>query len=659
MNKLRYLPFVIIVLLTLAACANLGHPTGGPRDVKPPRYVGSNPMPGATNVKSSKFSIYFDENIQLDDPNSKVVISPTQKEMPELFANGKRLDITLRDSLIPNVTYTIDLADAVKDLNEGNVLDGMALDFATGDSIDTLQISGMVLHARDLEPAQGMLVGVYSTPADSNILTRRFERIARTNQLGQFTVRNLAPGEYQLFALNDMNRDYFWDRTEDVAFSSVLLSPSVDHREVSDTITEDSIVVNTVVDYLPNNVLLGWFNEEYQAQYLKTYKRQTRNVIQLEMAAPADSLAELTIVTLGSDTTLRLPLLDVSLMTHTPGLDTLTFWLRDSAVIAADTMMIETRYRRVDTLSNLVWATDTLKFNFRAPRSGKNKNEAPRAMTLQEKIDSIRRKNDTIPIDTFALMQPSTFLTINLKNSTQEVNKPLLFSFASPIDSLPAGAMRIEYMPDSVFIPLEPQPQIVPADDWSFTNYMADVKWQPGGKYRLVGDSLAVKDIYGLWIRNVEQPFSVRSLDEYSTIKFNISGLPDSVQAIVELLNEQDKPQRTVPVVGGTATFEYLLPATYYARLFIDSDLNGEWTNGDLKLRRQPEDVYYFSKKLALKKNWDRAEDWDINALAVDMQKPDAIKKNKPKRMAGEVNADDDEEEIDPDDLPYNPYEQF
>ena len=161
MNKLSYLPIIVAALLTLAACANIGHPTGGPRDVTPPRYVGSNPRPGATNVKSNKISIYFDENVQLDDPNSKVAISPAQKEMPELFANGRRLDITLRDSLIPGMTYTIDLADAVKDLNEGNVLDGLAIDFSTGDSIDTLQISCMFLHALDLEPAHRMLVGVY------------------------------------------------------------------------------------------------------------------------------------------------------------------------------------------------------------------------------------------------------------------------------------------------------------------------------------------------------------------------------------------------------------------------------------------------------------------------------------------------------------------
>ncbi len=634
MNKF---PFIIAALLLLAACANIGHPTGGPRDVTPPRYVASNPVPGATNVKTKKFSIFFDENIQLDDPTSKVAISPTQKEMPELFANGRRLDITLRDSLLPNTTYSIDLANAVKDLNEGNILDGFAIDFSTGDSIDTLQISGMVLHARDLEPAQGMLVGVYSTPADSNILSRRFERIARTNQLGQFTVRNLAPGQYQLFALTDQNHDYFWDRTEDVAFCSVMLSPTVEHREITDSIAEDSVEITKVVDFLPNNVLLSWFNEEYAAQYLKNYKRDKRNVLTLEMAAPADSLPELTIVQLNSDTTVRMPLSRVSMLTHSEHLDTVNFWLRDSAVVAADTLMIETRYRRVDTLDNIVWQTDTLKFNFRTPKKKQDK----------------KQKNDTISEE-----KKIEFLTFNVIGSPQEVNMPLQISFQTPIDSLPTGAIRVDYKPDSVYIAIEPQPTFEPADNFSHTNFRANIKWIPGGDYRIVADSAAITDVTGRWITNTETPFSVRSLDEYSSITFSISNLPDSSNAIVELLNESDMPVRTVPVVNGSATFNYLLPSTYYARLFIDSDNNGQWTNGDLKLRRQPEDVYYFSKKLALKKNWDRTEDWDLTAIDVDKQKPEAIKKNKPKKAAGSV-ATDEDEEIDPDDLPYNPYEQF
>ncbi len=650
MNKLFYLPIGAAALVALAACASLGRPQGGPRDADPPRYVGSNPVPGSLNFKGNKISIFFDENVQLDDPNSKVAISPAQKEMPTLFANGRRLDVTLRDSIQPNTTYTIDLADAVKDLNEGNVLDGFAIDFSTGDSIDTLSVSGMVFQARNLEPAQGMLVGVYSGDADSCIETLRFDRIARTNQYGQFTLRNLKARPYQIFALNDMNRDLHWDRTEDVAFYSTTVTPTVEVTTVTDSISPDSTVERTVTTFLPNDLLLSWFNEDYKAQYLKTYKREPRNMLYVEMAAPADSLAQLTVIALGSDSTRRIPLEGKeALLTHTATNDTLKFWLRDSVLIMADTMLVEARYRRVDTLDNIVWTTDTLKFNFRTPKN------QPKRLTLEEKIDSVRAKlkNDTAAIDTFALRQPDTFLTFNFGSSVQDINRPLRFSSASPIDSLPAGAMHLEYMPDSVWIKVEPQPDIVAADTFSHTNFMIDTKWISGGKYRIVSDSLAVHDIYGRYNKPIASLFEVRKLDEYSSVRFNITGVPDSVKAMVELLNDSDEPVRMAEVVNGKVEFQYLLPATYFARLFIDADGNGEWTNGDLKLRRQPEEVYYFSKKLSLKRNWDRNEDWDINSIAVDLQKHNDIKQNRPRINPGAIAPEDEGEyeDIDNEDL--------
>ncbi len=650
MNKLHYLPIGALMAVTMAACASLGHPQGGPRDVEPPRYMSSNPLPGSVNFKGNKVSIFFNENVETDNPNEKIAISPTQKEMPVVFANGRRVDVTFRDSMIADMTYTIDLADALKDLNEGNILDGFAIDFSTGDSIDTLQISGMVLQARNLEPAQGMLLGVYKSDADSCILTRRFERIARTNQLGEFTVRNLSPGEYQIFALTDNNRDYYWDRTEDVAFSSNMVSPTIETIEVTDTIARDSILGDSLhtypkTIYYPNNLLLTWFNEDYKALYLQDYKRPNRNEIIFNLSAPTDSLPRLTIIALGSDSTMRIPMTDVAMLTHNATNDTLTYWLRDSMVIMSDTILVEARYKRVDSLDNIVWGTDTLRFNFRTPKHYKP--EKPR--TLQDKIDSILKISDTLKIDTFKLLQPERFLQFKWGNSTQEVNKPFYFSTATPIDSLPAGALLVEFNPDSVWRPLDPQPAIVALDTFSHANYVLDIKWEPGGKYRITGDSIAIKDIYGLYNAPVNYEFTVRNMDEYSTILFNIAGVPDSVAAIAELLSDRDEPVRTAAVKGGTAKFEYLLPSTYYARLYFDADRNGEWTNGNLKLRRQPEDVYYFDKKIVLKKNWDRSESWDINALSVDKQKPLEIKKNKPKLKAGEMPIDEDnEEEEDP-----------
>ncbi len=188
----------VILIFILAACASIGRPSGGEYDYTPPVYVKSNPAIGSRNVAASRISIDFDENVQVEDVMTKVVVSPAQKSIPSITANGRRITVDIRDSLIPNTTYTIDFSDAIRDLNEGNVLDGFAIDFSTGDSIDSLRISGMVFEARTLEPAQGMLVGVYSNLSDTALRTLPMERIARTNQLGQFTIRGLRPGEYRI-----------------------------------------------------------------------------------------------------------------------------------------------------------------------------------------------------------------------------------------------------------------------------------------------------------------------------------------------------------------------------------------------------------------------------------------------------------------------------
>lgn len=648
MNKLYLLPAALAASALLAACASIGRPDGGPRDVDPPQYVWSNPVPGTVNFSGNKISIYFDENVQLDDPASKVAISPAQIQQPTLFANGRRVDVELKDSMMSNTTYTIDLADAVKDLNEGNVLDGFALDFSTGPEIDSLGISGMVLKARDLEPAQGMLVGVYMSDADSCITTRPFERIARTNQLGEFTVRNLKPGKYQIFALNDMNRDYHWDRSEDVAFMSELVVPEIDNVEVTDTVAPDSLVRRTVTRYLPDNLLLTWFNEEYKAQYLKTYKREPRNIIHLEMAAPVDSLPQLTIIAMGKDSTMRVPLSDVAVLSRTVNGDTLDYWLRNQDVIAADTLLIETRYRRVDSLSALTWQTDTLKFNIRN-RGKKASQQGPRS--LQQKIDSVLAISDTMRIDTFALMQPDVWLTMNVDASSQDLNKPLRFSVNRPIDSIAPGSIRLQVMVDSAWTPVDPQPEILPADSISGMKLMMRPEWIPGMKYQLTVDSMAVTDIYGYYTRPSKSEFNTRKTEDYSTVIFNITGVPDGEAAVVELLKNSDAVVATCPLQNGTARFEYLLPATYYARLFVDRDSNGIWTNGNLTERIQPEDVYYFNKKLVLKKNWDRIEPWDINVLSPELQKPLEIKTNRPRRKAGEMPEAVKPDEEDEDDM--------
>ncbi|WP_303433821.1 Ig-like domain-containing protein, partial [uncultured Muribaculum sp.] len=370
LNDVTYMRLILaaVAAFILAACASMGRPTGGEYDVDPPVYVQSNPAIGSVNFKKNHITIDFNENVQVEDVMNKVVVSPPQKNIPSITANGKRVTAELRDSMLDNTTYTIDFSDAIKDLNEGNTLDGFAIDFSTGDSIDSLRIAGMVFEARTLEPAQNMLVGVYSNLSDTAITTLPLERIGRTNQLGQFIIRGLKPGNYRIYALNDINRDYHWDRSEDVAFYDVTVSPYAEPTTVNDTLItldgRDSIVTHPGTNYFPNDILLTWFNEGYKAQYLKDYTRPDRRRLLLNLAAPSDTFPTITLLN-GPAAGKRID--ELAILNTGMTRDTLEYFITDTALMAQDTMMLALHFLRTDTLQQLSWGDDTIRVLYREP----------------------------------------------------------------------------------------------------------------------------------------------------------------------------------------------------------------------------------------------------------------------------------------------------
>lgn len=626
--------FVVAAALLLAACASIGRPEGGPRDMTPPVMVSSTPAPGSVNVSNGRIDIIFDENITLDDPMNKIVVSPPQKKQAQISSNGRRVRITLRDTLRDSTTYTVDLADAVRDLNEGNILDGLAIDFSTGPSIDTLMISGIVFEGRTLEPAQGMIVGVYSTPvADTALTTLPMDRITKTNALGRFTIRNLKPGSYRVFAINDLNHDFHWDRSEDIAFLDRDISPSTMAVEVTDTFTDaagnDSLVTRPATRFLPDDILLTWFNENYKPLYLVKHERPDARRLTLEMSTRSDSLPQLTLL----NTVRAGARLDrEAVLQSSPGLDSLTYWLRDTTLIGSDTLKIAARYLHTDTLDNITFTTDTLTFALRQPKKKKKRDE----------------ETDSVP--------KLEFVNIGISSrQPQDLNMPLLFETSTPTASIDSAGFRIEELVDSVWMPVAAKIPS-PPDSLQPMRLLTEMTWKPKTKYRVTIDSLAVTDIYGNHNRPFVQEVSTHAIEDYAALFFNIGDLgPDS--AIVELLTS-DKPVRLEPVRNGVATFEYVTPGAYYARLFIDRNHNGRWDTGSVADTLQPEDVFYFSKKLNLKKNWDVEQQWNIYETPVDLQKPEDIKKNKPPRPKWETeeerekrkkgNNDDEEEEFDP-----------
>lgn len=627
-KNLTYLrwPLALIVLLFVVACASMGRPEGGPLDETPPVFVKSRPSPGQLNVKSDRIIIEFDENIQVEDPLNKVVVSPAQKNPPKVSGVGHRVTVELQDTLLPNTTYTIDFTDAVADLNEKNALDGFSFDFSTGSEIDSLCISGMVFQAENLEPAQSMLVGVHSNLSDSAITKLPFDRITRTNQYGQFTLRNLKPGEYNVFAINDVNRDNKWDRSEDIAFLGHTVSPTAKRVSRSDTVkaadgVTDSVFVHEVTSFAPNDLLLTWFNENYKPQYITKNERSERRKIYFEMGAPSDTLPSLRFVGgpyNGEDFTLR------TVLEASATRDTLTYWIADTVIANLDSLTLATTYLRTDSAGSLKWATDTLNFNFRAPKAKKKKKEKEKD---KEETDSTA--NNLPKID---------LLKVKSSMSGQaEIYQQLIIDTDEPLRSFDRNAVRLEIQEgkDTIWKEISP-PDLQEAGPYSPRMLKASYNWIPGARYRLTIDSLAMTGIYDHHNGNETIEFNIRPLNEYGNITFALSHLPEG-QSFVQLLNAQDAPVYTKQVSGGVADFRNVLPGTYFARLIADRNGNGKWDTGSLTdTLLQPEDVYYFPKKINLKKNWDINQPWDLWETAVDLQKPLEIKKNKPKKKKGE-----------------------
>jgi len=659
------LPAIAALLALAAGCASMGRPEGGPRDVDPPVFIGADPADGALNVKQNKFTLRFDENVDLKNVQQTVIVSPAQKRMPLISANGHNVRVELRDTMRDSTTYTIDFGDAIADLNEGNQLDGFAYAFSTGPVIDTLSFSGMVFEARTLEPAQGMLVGAYRSDApDSAIATLPLERVTRTNQLGQFTLRNLAPGAYRVYALKDNNSDYIWDRSEDVAFLDSLVVPTTESVMVQDTIKAsdgtDSIVSVATTRFLPNDVLLTWFNEGYKASYLTKYERTDTNRISLLFNAPQDSMPQLGIVADGGPLA-RLagrPMHEWLAIDATPGRDTLDIWITDTAVVHTDSLFISARYQMTDTADQLVWQTDTLKVFHRRPKASKKKDKEDDRPKLgnrdrnrqrkgSEGNDSLAAGADSLAADTVPVPEiPKIHLTL-ASGSTQQLNQPVRFTVDKPMAIFDSTTVRLMEQPegDSVWTQVKGF-RLMRAPSGRLLELVGSpVEWKSGASYKVTVDSSATVSVYGEPLENFSADFKARNRDEYSSIIFNISGTGGRA-AVVELLDKSDKPLRQANVgPDGRAVFDYLDPSDYYARLYFDANGNGVYDTGSLLDSIQPEETVYFPSKIPLKKNWDLEQTWNVYEMPLDMQKHKDIKKNKPKPKPGEVAEDEDEEE--------------
>lgn len=617
----RYIHISVIFLLLLASCANRGQgPQGGPRDSIPPAILKEVPVNGTLNFNAKEILVYFDEYIQMNDVQKHVLISPPQQTPPEVKAIGKHMSVVFQEELQDSTTYTIDFGAAICDYNEKTPLEGYVFSFSTGDVIDSLAISGTIYNAANLDPVTEVLVGIHRNPHDSAFTSLPFSRITRANSEGHFTIHNIQPGTYRIYALNDISRDYLYQPGEAFAWSDSLITPYCEIEVHTDTIWRDTIAIDPlsgdtlftrlvdstfihpVTHFYPDSLLLFYFEEDKQRHYFQRILRDEQHAFTLLFAAPQDSMPIIRALrpsevdSLGNDSA-WVNFLDYAIVQTSPHLDTITFWLTDSLAISMDSIYLQMQHLVSDSLYNLVPQTDTLLAVYRHPR-------------LSEKA-----------METYLRNKQSRRLTIKSNASNKfEVYDTISITSEFPLDSIHTHMIHLVQKVDTLLRPLPFQ--LLPHDSIGMTYHLL-ASLQPEQTYVLTIDSAAIRDIYGVTNDSIAYNIRLKALNEYASLMVKLTHYDP--QARIQLLNDKDQVVRELPASPEGTKFEYLAASTFFLRMYIDRNNDGKWTTGDWLLRRQPEPVYYYPSKLKLRANWDFEENFDHLAIPQVQSKPKSL----------------------------------
>ena len=624
---------LLLTLTLVAACARMGNPDGGWYDETPPRVVGASPAEKATGVKTRKLHIRFNEFIKIENATENVVVSPPQLESPDIKAGGKSIDIELKDSLKANTTYTVDFSDAITDNNEGNPLGNYTYSFSTGEHIDTMEVSGWVLAADNLEPVKGILVGLYANLADSAFRTQPMLRVAKTDGRGHFVIRGIAPGKYRVYALQDVDGDYhLTQKGEQMAFNREVIVPSSKPDVRQDTLWRDSLRIDSIsrvgyTHFLPDNIMLRAFTHVQTDRFFTKAERTLPECFSLVFTAGSNELPQLRGLNFNNAER-------AFIVMPTAKKDTITYWIKDSALINQDTLRMQMQYWSTDTTGQLRMKQDTIEVLAKTPYAKRLKEKQKKAEEWKKAQDKAQKKGE--PFET--IMRPEA-LKVEVKvNNSIAPDENVRIELPTPLQSLDSTKVHLYSKRDTLWYEARYRLRVREGADSLApvgTNLLhkrwleLQAEWKPGVEYSFELDSLALTDIYGTTSGKIKQGFKVREDKEFATLAVSLTALTDS-NVVVQLLNEQDAVVKQTRALAGTANFYYLQPATYYLRLFVDRNGNGRWDTGDFYRGEEPETVYYFPEEIECKANWDATRTWNPTAKPLNEQKPGKITKQKP-----------------------------
>ena len=529
----------------IAACANQGAgPDGGPYDETPPRIVGMTAPERLQNGKRTKFSLVFNELIKVDNPTEKIIVSPPQIETPEIKVSGRRITVELLDSMRPNTTYTVDFSDAITDNNEGNPLGQYTYIFSTGQTTDTMQMSGYVLNAEDLEPVKGILAGLYQQHHDSVFGKRAFDRVARTDASGFFSIKGVAPDrDYRLYALQDADGDFhFTQPSEMLGFLHNDLRAGAFRDTRYDTLWVDSVRYDSIriipyTHFTPDDLVVRAFKIDVNTRHYLKAQRDVPEWFTTFFTGP--SRKRPTIQGLNFDAS------KAFVVNASAGNDTLTYWLADTTLLRQDTLRFAYTYDNWDdSLAQMLPKTDTLELVPKTTFAKRAANEAKELEKWNKQREKREKRGD------FSKSQPP-MVALQLRadvSSSLVPNRNILIQFDQPLQHFDMKKLHLRLKKDSTY---HDAPYALDTVPNNILAYRLRAEWRPGQEYQLVIDSAAMTSLYGRVNLATDNKFSIAKLEDFGTVFLSLSNAHEST--MVQLLGSDGKPVAQAPTKNGRA----------------------------------------------------------------------------------------------------------
>ncbi|MDO4758587.1 MAG: Ig-like domain-containing protein [Rikenellaceae bacterium] len=594
----------------LCRCATIGTPTGGPKDSLPPVIVALNPDNFSTNrplTGHERIYIEFDEFIQIKDQQKEFFTSPAMKKKPLITQKGKGIVIQLRDTLEPNTTYALNFGGSIRDNNEGNPLNSMRYVFSTGETCDSMIVSGYTADSYKADSVSKSFIWFFAVDSveqvithDSTLFKYKPDVIARAENNGIFIAQNLKPIPYRVYAIEDTNDNQMYEPSVDqVGFLTETPNPA----ELPDfAIWHDSL--RRYISAEPQLYFRMFTDRAFRRHVLQDSHRPLQHKAELFFTGDFPEILSLKFDSVPDSKIIREPV--------TENKDTLYLWFNAAPEELPDTIKGEMIYMKHDTANILRPDTVQLKLSWRKIESREEEKE-------RERLERERKKAEAAGEEWKEPKKPSPFKHTIPTKSDINPEEHLWADFDYPLTEIDSARILLTRTLEDGTI--EDRKLHFVRDTASLRRYQLRSDWQTEGTYTLTIPEGALTNIAGEKNDSLVATYTVFDPEKFATLLITVKSSHPTASYIIQQLDASGRlKQEKRDVKGGsTVQLNYVATGEIQIRIVEDMNSNGRWDTGNVVEMRQPERTELYADEkgetlIATKANWEIE-------LTIDMDK--------------------------------------